>query len=543
MWLKKYPDGGKVEKPKPKFSIKNDPLRPQGLGVQTQDNLHPLPLVDVKAISDYNTDEAKVERNLVRLKQQAVTNNKSKAELNRRRTLIEKSNTEGGFKNSAVAEKMRVFPESVGGWGEVFDDYINLPRVLIGNSADALGHAKTAKEYAAAIATPIAIGATGYSPLSTVENIATSPVANTLASIPGKIYNSVTNNNLKQFNALQEAAPIINDNTYNTLRNINKAGNIYKNETIPLDQRINKLISLDIPEENIVRMTGKTRQELLQDAHEFQNIKKAREENPGLDSRDYGSINLTRPNRQLPGEDLSFTSAEMNAAMRFNLDRAQSGLSTEEIMRRIQTNANPHVQYGEFNLDEILYGGQRSTPQMAQMQKANNISDRVDKFTNKLSERKFSKQYIPSYDETQTVKNLIPSITRNMDSRAEQTIMKKVSEVSKGNSGDLFRGASSLSDGSFPSYMKNIEREVQNKMGEPLYGGHSQLNNMGFLTNAGVPKSDVTGYLNKYIVDFNKATGKNIPKAYLKGENIMYPDVVFKKFEQGGTIKNWLNKY
>lgn len=521
MWLKKYPDDGKVEKPKPKFNIKNDPLRPQGLGVQMQDNLRPLPLVDIKAVDDSNTLQSKFTKSVVRAKQQAKGKEVGDAEIARRKSLIDKSNAEGGFKNSAVAEKMRVFPNSAGGWGEVFDDYVNLPRVLIGQSADALGHAKTTADYAKAIATPVVMGATGYSPLSTAENIIKSPITNTLASIPERIYSSVTNGNLKEFNTLQAAAPIVDDATYGTLRNINKAGNIYKNDAIPLDQRINKLLGLDIPEENIVRMTGKTRQELIQDAHEFQNIKKAREENPGLDSRDYGSINLTRPNRQLLGGDLSFTPAEMDA-MRFNLDRAQ---------------------YGEFNLDEIVYGGQRSTPQMAQMQKANNISNRVDKFTNKLSERKFSKQYIPPYDETQAVNNLVPSITRHMDSRAEQTIMKKVSEVSKGNSGDLFRGASSLSDGSFPAYMKNIQREVQNGAGEPLYGGHSQLNNMGFLSNSGVPKSDVTGYLNKYIGDFNKATGKNIPKAYLQGENIMYPDVVFKKFEQGGTIKNWLNKY
>lgn len=551
MWLKKYPDGGKVEKPKPKFSIKNDPLRPQGLGVQSQDNLRPLPLIDVKAVDDSNTLPAKFNKSLVRAKQQAKGKEVGDAEIARRKALIDKSNTEGGFKNSAVAEKMRVFPNSAGGWGEIFDDYINLPRILIGESADALGHAKSASDLATAVATPIVIGATGYSPLSTAENIIKSPITRTLTSIPGEVYNSL-NGNLKEFNSLQKTAPVINENTYNTLRNVNKAGNIYKNEAIPLDQRIHKMVGLDIPEEAIVRMTGKTRQELLQDAREFQNIKKAREENPGLDSRDYGSIDLTRNRVRLDAEsrrnldingNSSFTPSEIEA-MRFNLDRAQPGLSAEEMRRRLSAQLTSGLpQYGELDLNEIIYGSSQNTGRMNQMQKANNINNSVNKFTNKLSDRKFSKQYIPTYDETQSVKELIPLITRHFDPKAEQTIMKKVSEVSGGKTGDLFKGANSLSDGSFPAYLKNIEREVKNKTGEPLYGGHTTLNTMGFLSNAGIPKSDVAGYLNKYVEDFNKATGKNIPKVYIKDDRIHYPDIIFKKFENGGTLQNWLNKY
>lgn len=181
-WLNKYPDGGKVSgkvgdpptkkaKIDPLLDFRNDPLRPKGLGVQAQDNLKPIPLFNPKAYQDFKTPEAKAKREKTRATQAANNKKKADDEVARRKALIDKSNKEGGFKNSAVAEKMRLFPESAGGWGEVFDDYINLPRVLIGESADKLGHAKTAKEYAAAIATPIAIGAAGYNPIENIPNM------------------------------------------------------------------------------------------------------------------------------------------------------------------------------------------------------------------------------------------------------------------------------------------------------------------------------------------------------------------------------------
>lgn len=545
-WLNKYPDGGKLPPKRPK-----DPLRPKELGVQVQDNLRPMPLVDLKAVADYNTLPEKFTRSVVKAKQEIRGKEVKEAEIARRKALIDRSNTEGGFKNSAVAEKMRVFPNSAGGWGEVFDDYINLPRVLIGQSADALGHAKSPSEFAQAIATPLAIGAMGYSPLHTAVSIAENPIVQTIADMPKKLYNTYNfKNELKKFNAGQQTAPLVDDVTYTTLRNINKAGNIYKNEGIPLDERIYKMVGLDIPEENVIRMTGKTRQELLQDAHEFQNIKKAREENPGLDSRNYRNINLTRlarSNRVSTDESAYsmneiFTPAEQDA-MRFNLDRSQPRLSEAEIRQRMQQNLqSSHPQYGEFYLNEVLYG-QTNTSRMNQMQKANNINGKVDTFLDNIKNKQFNKHYIPGVPEGVDVKSLIPSIARATTSNAEQKIKESASIFSSANKGEYFRGAQSLSDGSFPAYIRNIQREVEKGVGEPMFGGYEELNSMGFLKNAGIDNEKIAGYLNKHILDFNKATGKNLPKARIYEGKVKYPDIVLKKLEEGGTIKNWLNKY
>lgn len=571
-WLEKYPDGGKLNKSKKDpptkvpFNDINDPLRPKGLGVQVQDNLRPLPLFDQKAIQDSKTPEAKTQRAKARAAQ--AVNNKKKAdvEIARRKALIDKSNKEGGFKNSAVAEKMRLFPDDASGWGEVFDDYLNLPRILIGQSADAIGHANSPKELAMAAAAPVVMGATGYNPLGTAINVAKSPITRSLVEAPINLYNAFIGNELKQFNNTQAAAPLVDDVTYNSLRNINKAGNIFKNESIPFDQRVNRLIKMDIPEEQVIKLTGKTRQELLQEANEFANIKKTALET-GEPVRSNGTIDLTRPNRRprpsqnLTPEELAIAeqqriidnlpASEQNEyyrnlvntlpESRFNLTRG-NGLSVDEIRQRIQQNINQNAYYNEFDIQQYLTG-QRSTPQMAQMQKANNINNRVDKFTNKLYSRKFSKQYLPAYDETQEVTSLIPSITRAMTSDVEGVIKQNLSKVSGANKGDLFRGATSLSDGSFPAYIRNIQREAQRGVGEPIFGGYQDLNTMGFLKQAGVTNEQTAGYLNKYITDFNKTTGKNIPKAYIENDRVQYPDIIFKKFEQGGTLNNWLNKY
>lgn len=76
MWLKKYPDGGKVEKPKPKFNIKNDPLRPKGLGVQMQDNTRPIPVIDrIKVHKEIQNRVALAKINSQPQLKQAVTKN------------------------------------------------------------------------------------------------------------------------------------------------------------------------------------------------------------------------------------------------------------------------------------------------------------------------------------------------------------------------------------------------------------------------------------------------------------------------------------
>jgi hypothetical protein len=73
-------------------------------------------------------------------------------------------NVPGSFN---ISEKFRLFPESVGGLGEMFDEYIN-PAFTVGALADALGESTAAKDpgaIAATLAMTAGMGALGFDPL------------------------------------------------------------------------------------------------------------------------------------------------------------------------------------------------------------------------------------------------------------------------------------------------------------------------------------------------------------------------------------------
>lgn len=75
-------------------------------------------------------------------------------------------NTPGSWN---TAEKLRMFPESVGGLGEMYDDYIN-PAMMVGSMADMLGEsiaARDPKMAALALGMSAGLGALGVDPLGT----------------------------------------------------------------------------------------------------------------------------------------------------------------------------------------------------------------------------------------------------------------------------------------------------------------------------------------------------------------------------------------
>lgn len=126
-----------------------------GINFIQQDNLRQLPIFEQRLA--YDNPKSKEEINAIRASQQANMQTFKNKELARRKALIDKSNTEGGFKNSAIAEKMRLFPNDATGWGEVVDDYIN-PLKWVGSMADDIGHSKNAADLLKNAAVPVAFG-------------------------------------------------------------------------------------------------------------------------------------------------------------------------------------------------------------------------------------------------------------------------------------------------------------------------------------------------------------------------------------------------
>jgi hypothetical protein len=101
------------------------------------------------------------QKNTEELNKAIVANRKSK-----RKTKGD-VNVPGSFN---IAEKARLFPESVGGVGEIIDEYLN-PGTVVGTLADSLGEsiaARSPEGVAATLAMTAGAGALGFDPLSTM---------------------------------------------------------------------------------------------------------------------------------------------------------------------------------------------------------------------------------------------------------------------------------------------------------------------------------------------------------------------------------------
>lgn len=88
-----------------------------------------------------------------------------------------------------IGEKLRMFPNSVGGIGQMFDDYIN-PNKIIGDLASNIGNSRTPGELAGNLALVAGIGATGFDPLTQGDKVMKG-LAKGAAKVPRKVLNAV----------------------------------------------------------------------------------------------------------------------------------------------------------------------------------------------------------------------------------------------------------------------------------------------------------------------------------------------------------------
>jgi hypothetical protein len=125
----------------------------------------------------------KEQKQNVRINKQTQKNTEeyNKAVIADRKSKIETKgdiNVPGSFN---LTEKLRLFPESVGGVGEIIDEYLN-PGVIIGPLADSLGEsiaARSPEGVAATLAMTAGAGALGFDPLGSA------------LKVPGKVAKSM----------------------------------------------------------------------------------------------------------------------------------------------------------------------------------------------------------------------------------------------------------------------------------------------------------------------------------------------------------------
>ena len=522
----------------------------------------------------------------------------------RRKQAIALSNKTGKFSNSAVRDKMRLFPDSPEtGLGSAFDEYWN-PLTMIGGMADDLGHANTIGEFAKATVAPLATGLMGYDPLGggiktgrnviqAGKNLLNNDVIKNLSNIPERLRYNYNNNEFKTALDLQSAAPMADDNLYSQLRTINKAGNIYNKAQLPMNEKLHQLIKLNIPDEHLVRLTGKTKGELIQEAQRLGPPVKKGPTTPTVTtssnvqgSNAYGmttdeqiarfrqtgntrpinpSGNIVDPNGNIIGNN-QFTMAgdiqpnantsklSPNSNFRNQLDKLRGsgekffrGLNPNNIADNLKDKWN-NLKEGyrdnfQFETVDQNYNSiyQNQSPAQKAESLTNLTAEKSAPLFDKYFQKKFNKQYVPVTDPGY-VNSTNPSLVRAAGADVEAEIERAVREFRGLPKGAPLKGASSLSDGSFPVFMKHIEKLAKDKVGEPHLQGFSELNSMGFINKVGASHTDQAAYLNRFIDDLNKASGKNFPKAYVKTkktgfDRVMYPDIYMKRLQAGGFTR------
>lgn len=124
---------------------------------------------------------------------------------------VRRSNPNGEFH---IEDKFRMFPKSVGGVGEMIDDYLN-PLTIIGHQADKLGNSLRhgdMSQYASALGESATLGLLGFDPLGQTEKFVTTKAAPLLKSSADQIYSKYIYpkryaNEIKELEALHSLAP------------------------------------------------------------------------------------------------------------------------------------------------------------------------------------------------------------------------------------------------------------------------------------------------------------------------------------------------
>lgn len=258
-----------------------------------------------------------------------------------------------------------------------------------------------------------------------------------------------------------------------------------------------------------------------------------RMENEIIQSR--GTIDLTRRPRRnntegqsnigsdYPNIDTSFENSVLN--------------STTGILDRTR-NFEYQDYLNQLN-DNIISNLLRNTPTNTNDNFLNNFLN--DKFNTKGINKQINNTILRKYISKSEgdVSSAKGSLYRNTHNNIDAELAQVDNYVSSAQSGDKIRGATSLSDSSFPLVVNKLKQHLLNKNLKGVeFEGYNRLNTSGYLNQAGIHPDIIVPYLNSHIKKLSETTGKKIPHAYYDENNgIMFPSLVGVKKEYGGVVK------
>lgn len=432
------------------------------------------------------------------------------------------------------------------------EDFIN-PGIWVGEMAKNLGQSLSPMEEGnykpaiSAIAAPLALGALGFSPVHSLAKGIDKGIANVASK--KELYLRGYNEGNVGVN-IKPVSKTLSKDEFTKLRDIQSLKSLSMEPEIKRETLVKRYLKSSLDDAELKRLTSKTRQELESELKELTAVKKSSEEtveSVGSYVRpEHVTQELYRRPQLPPLPDYVNLPNLRNVrnGYDFNLDRTY----------RTIINPNQDLQYYINQHNNNRGVGTKvmqalDMPVVDILPTAPNISNMIYKAGKKHGARKselnMDKTLVSLNTTNENPKPLLPTLFKTVSSQKD--VMRKINDAFatlKSSEKGLYDASGSLSDSSAPLYYRKASSLSNTPKIDFEFKGFNSLNDFGHLKKSGVENEKILDFINTQIkdLDFN---GKKLPAAYLdEFGNIQIPELVIRKFQQGGmTKKPIIKKY
>lgn len=302
---------------------------------------------------------------------------------------------------------------------------------------------------------------------------------------------------------------------YKELENIRRISNQWKSGDVDEATRITKLLNSGLPEEQIANIANARPSELQR---RLERLKTPEALNPPV-PEGYVSGIYTGPSiediRNQYGHLIDNPPPLVEIDPRvFNLERPTRSRRNSRTL--ISNNDN-------LSLIERLASRTNSKTRIVSEKSIGDVMSKLDNKNIRLDFR-----------QPRSIKG---SFYRHSNKDVTEELNQLQKAINESRKGEAIHGAFSVSDSSYPLFLSKLAQNTKSGKVTPTFSGeYKPLNEAGYLFNAGVPKEDIAGYINKHITNLEETIGKNLPKVEIVDDQIMYPAFGAIKRKLGGWV-------
>jgi hypothetical protein len=426
------------------------------------------------------------------------------------------------------------------------EDFIN-PGIWVGEMAKNLGQSLSPMEEGnykpaiSAIAAPLALGALGFSPVHSLAKGIDKGVANIASK--KELYLRGYNEGNVGVN-IKPVSKTLSKDEFTKLRDIQSLKSLSMEPEIKRETLVKRYLRSSLDDSELQRLTSKTRVELESELNELTAVKKSSEEiaeSAGSYVRPEQVTQELYRRPQLPPLPDYVNVPNLRNGYDFDLDRTYRSIINPDNDLQYYINQHNNNRGIGTKVMQAL-----DMPVVDILPTAPNISNMVYKAGKKHGSRKselnMDKTLVSLNTTNENPKPLLPTLFKTVSSQKD--VMRKINDAFatlKSSEKGLYDASGSLSDSSAPLYYRKASSLSNTPKIDFEFKGFNSLNDFGHLKKSGVENEKILDFINTQIkdLDFN---GKKLPAAYLdKFGNIQIPELVIRKFQQGGMIKKPIN--